>query len=92
MHSEANGLAIGPLEIPRGTARPALNNGAGLPNDPGQALLQHDDSPALPQHDDSPALSVQGQSWPYACNPEVATEVSSGMSQSLNAEVMVCAL
>jgi hypothetical protein len=83
MHSEANGLAIGPLEIPRGTARPALNNGAGLPNDPGQAL---------PQHDDSPALSVQGQSWPYACNPEVATEVSSGMSQSLNAEVMVCGL
>ncbi len=77
MHSKANGLAIGPLKIPRGTAGP------------GQALLRHDDSPALLQHVDSPASSVQGQSWPYACHPEVATEISSGMSQSPTAEVTV---
>lgn len=77
MHIKANDPAMGPLKIPRGTAGP------------GQASVPHDDSPASLQQVDSPALSVQGQSWPYACNPEVATEISSGISQSLNAEVMV---
>ena len=71
MHSTAHGLAIGSLKIPRG------NPG------PGQTVLHHDDSPALLQHVDSPASSVQGQSWPYACNPETL----SGTSQRLIAEV-----
>ncbi len=63
MHSTAHGLAIRPLKIPRGTAGP------------GQAPLRHDDSPALLRHGDSPA-SVQGQSWPYACHPEVSSGTS----------------
>lgn len=37
MHSQAHGLAIGPLKIPRGIART------------GQAVLRHNDSPALLQ-------------------------------------------
>ena len=76
MHSTAHGLAIRPLKIPRVTAGPGQ---APLRHDDSPALLRHDDSPALLQHVDSPA-SVQGQYWPYACHPEVATEVSSGTS------------
>ena len=94
MHSTAHDLAIRPLKIPRVTARPGQaplrhnDSPALLRHDDSTALLRHDDSPALLQHVDSPALlqhvdspaSVQGQSWPYACHPEVATEVSSGTS------------
>lgn len=74
MHSTAHGLAIGSLKIPRG------NPG------PGQTVLCHDDSPASLQHVDSPASSVQGQSWPYACNPEILSGTKSFDSSSVSSQ------
>ncbi|DBA91596.1 TPA: hypothetical protein ACH3X1_003205 [Trebouxia sp. C0004] len=83
-HSKEYGLAIGPLNIPRGTARPGQ---ALLRHDDSTALLRHDDSTALLRHDDSPATSVEGQSWPYACTPEAAAEISSGIKSLVSSHV-----